>query len=102
MRNVQNLHDEDEWGMEKLNAYTFLRWFVTEADFEAPGDEVADAIRTVIWPNPVHFYEGGVRADSALAACCHLRMAAHHAPDCAPHTALALADACVLGAHAGR
>lgn len=46
--------------MPKLTAYGFLRWFVTDADFES-GDEIAEVIRVVIWPNPLHWYTGGVR-----------------------------------------
>jgi hypothetical protein len=58
---VQDLREElDEEGKPLLDQYTFLTWFLSEGEFEGIGDPVAEEIRTAIWPNPIHFFTGGV------------------------------------------
>ena len=59
---VQDLMTQvDGEGQPMIEHFTFLKWFLSEELLRDGEDPLAEELRSAIWPNPMHFYMGGVR-----------------------------------------
>jgi hypothetical protein len=53
---LQEFQDDPDFA-ERIEEFSFLSWFWSNMDYNPPGDEIAEEIRSNVWTHPAGFDE---------------------------------------------